>query len=443
MITRRNAIAMLPAGLLAGSSFINFARAQTPTPAIKPDPDAARRILAGLDQYSRTAHYDAAKPIIQFYSRIAVLRANAANTKSKNNSKTELAEALAQLNAIYPPVNTVLEVRKKTDDFVEGDKKRRISPQEKTKLGSEIDIKNSKLGDIWTELFSGSGDFDINKVRAAKGGTATVDRLIALSDEVLKASIDLSNWGPDAFYAMARGYATFQFARHCIRSSRSSPLLARAYTLKVISDSESYFSLRAASLTATAPTTSSTSTTPATTATTPAGPISANARYSVEKDMIDRRFPKEIYLGSELPNPENDCARGQIKNHYGKFSVDSSFDNSFKLDGADGWSASACTAQLNDRGAEALNGLLGTIFKQFAPTLGTETSFKKTMRDTRDAMNELVRRLKNAKQREDGPVGPTPTPTPTTPPSADMDAQQEFNVMQQMTSALREVLAAT
>jgi hypothetical protein len=442
MITRRSAIAMVPAGLMVGSNFFNLASALAQEPAIRPDPDAARRILSGLDQWSKTPHYDATKPLIQFYSRVGSLRLAASGSKSKLNSKADLADALGQLNAIYAPVNTVLDIRKKSDDIIEGDKRRRLTPQEKTKLGSEIDIKNSKLSDIWTDLFSGSGDFDLSKVRNAKGGSATIDKLIALSDELLKASIELSKWGPDAFYAMARGYATFEFMRYCIRSSRSSPLLARAYTLKVISDSESYFSLRAASLTATAPTTSSTSTTPATTATAPAGSISANARYAVEKDMIDKRFPKEIYLGSELPNPENDCARGQIKNHYGKFTTDSSFDSSFKLEGSDGWSASACTAQLNDRGAEALNGLLGTIFKQFAPTLGTETSFKKTMRDTRDAMNDLARRLKAAKQREDGQTGQPTSPT-TAPSGANMDAQQEFNVMQQMTSALREVLAAT
>jgi hypothetical protein len=450
MISRRDAIAMLPAGLMAGSSFINFASAQTAIPAIKPDPDVARRILSSLDQYNKTAHYDAVRPLIQFYSRLAVLRLDADNRKSKLNTKAELTDALTQLNAIYQPVNTVLDIRKKTDDIIETDKKRRLTPQEKTKLGSEIDIKNSKMGDIYAEMFTGSGEFDVAKVKAGKGGTATIDRLIAMSDEVLKASIDLSTWGPDAFYAMARGYATFQFARHCIRSSRSSPLLARAYTLKVISDSESYFSLRAASLTAVAPVTPSTTTSaPATTATTPPQAITANSRYAVEKDMIDRRLPKEFYLGSELPNPENNCARGQIKNHYGKFSADSSFDGGYKLDGGDGWSASECTSQLNDRGAEAWNGLLGNIFKQFSPSLGTETSFKKTMRDSREAMNSLAQRLKAAKDREDGVSRPpASTPQPPTPPSSpssspEKDAQQEFNVMQQMTSALREVLAAT
>jgi hypothetical protein len=161
--------------------------------------------------------------------------------------------------------------------------------------------------------------------------------------------------------------------------------------------------------------------------------------------MIDRRFPKEIYLGSELSSRENGCDRNQVVNHYGRFTADSSFDNSFKLDGADGWSASGCVAQINDRGAEGMNGLLGSIFKQFAPASGSEAGFKKTMRDMRDALNELSRRITNAKKREDGAT-PAPTPTPTPPPPSnnpDADAQQEFGVMKQMTSVLREMLAST
>jgi hypothetical protein len=445
MITRRSAIAMLPAGLMAGSSFFSLARAQAPQKAaITPLADAGRKIIGRLEQWKGTPHYDATRALIDSLDRTASLRGVPFATERRRNSKSELLDALNHLNDMYAPVTTVLDIRKKTDDTIELDKKRGLSPAKKSEFGTKIAISNARISDILTGLLSGSGDFDINKIRSTKDGAAAVNNLIALTEDLLDASIKLSEWGPDAFYSATRGYVTFQFVRDRIRVGRSSPLLARAYILKIIADSESYFALRAGSLTATPATTTTTSTGPGTTATTAAQPITANARYAVEKDMIDKRFPKEIYLGSELPSRENGCDRNQIINHYGKFTADSSFDSSFKLDGADGWSASGCIAQINDRGAEAMNGLLGPIFKQFAPAAGSEAGFKKTMRDTRDALNDLIRRVTNAKKREDGQAGSTPLPAPTTPSNnPDADAQQEFTIMQQMTSALREMLAST
>lgn len=450
MITRRTALGMLPAGLMAGSSFISFASAQAPQrAAVNPMPDAGRRIVGRLEQWRGTAHYDATKALIESLDRTASLRGVPFSTERRRNSKSELAEALGQLNAMYTPVATVLDIRKKTDDIIEFDKRRGLTPAKKSEFSTKIAINNARITDILTEMFKGGGDFDINKVRSNPGGVAVVNSLIALTEDLLDSSIKLSEWGPDAFYAATRGYVTFQFVRDRIRVGRSSPLLARAYILRIIGDNESYLASKAvapnAPVASTSSTTSSTtSTNPATTATTATQPASANARYAVEKDMIDRRFPREIYLGSEMPSADNACSRGQVKNHYGKFTADSNFDSTFKLDNTDGWSASACVAQINDRGAESLNGLLGSIFKQFAPASGTEAGFKKTMRDTRDALNDAIRRLKNAKAREDGQTVPTPTPTPTTPPPAsDMDAQQEFTVMLKMTAALREMLAST
>jgi hypothetical protein len=445
MITRRSAIAMLPAGLLAGSSFLSLARAQAPQKAaINPIPDAGRKLVGRIEQWRGTAHYDATKALIEALDRTASLRGIPFATERRRNSKSELQETLSQLNAMYTPVTTVLDIRKKTDDTIELDKRRGLSPAKKSEFSTKIAINNARISDLLSAMFSGGGDFDINKIRSGKDGSAAINNLISLTEDLLDASIKLSEWGPDAFYSAARGYVTFQFVRDRLRVGRSSPLLARAYILRIIGDSESYFALRAGSLTATPATTLTSSTGPGTTATTGAAPLTANSRYAFEKDMLDKRFPKEIYLGSEMPSRENGCERNQIINHYGKFTADSSFDTTFKLEGADGWSASGCIAQINDRGAEAMNGLLGPIFKQFAPAGGTEAGFKKTMRDTRDALNDLIRRVTNAKKREDGQVGSTPLPASTTPPSnPDADAQQEFTVMQQMTSALREMLAST
>jgi hypothetical protein len=446
MITRRAAIAMLPAGLMTSSSFIRIAGAQPlQKAAINPLPDAGRKIIGRIEQWRGTAHYDATRALIESLDRTAGLRGVPFATERRRNSKSELMETLNQLNAMYTPVTTVLDIRKKTDDTIELDKRRGLTPAKKSEFSTKIAINNARLSDVLTELFKGGGDFDINAIRKSQSGANAVNNLISLTEELLDASIKLSEWGPDAFYSATRGYVTFQFVRDRIRVGRSSPLLARAYILRIIGDSESYFALRAGSLTATPATTPTSSTNPITNVTTPAPPITANSRYAFDKDMIDKRFPKEIYLGSELPNRENGCERNQIVNHYGKFTADSNFDSTFKLEGADGWSSSGCTSQVNDRGAEAMNGLLGSIFKQFAPAASTESGAKKTMRDTRDALNELIRRVTNAKKREDGQTTPT-TPTPTTPPPSgnpDADAQQEFNIMQQMTSALREMLAST
>src|SRR5262249_27013233 len=157
---------------------------------------------------------------------------------------------------------------------------RHISPQEKSRFSSEIDIKNSKLNDIMGELFSGPGEFDVYKIKQSRWGQNAVERWTGMAEDLLKASIVLSNWGPDAFYAIARGYATYQFSRLCLRAGKSPLLIARAYTLKVIGDADSYFALRSGSLTAPPATTSS--------PTPGGGPVpglTANARYAVEKEM--------------------------------------------------------------------------------------------------------------------------------------------------------------
>src|SRR5712671_3345734 len=52
MITRRAAIAMLPAGFVAGSSFFSLASAQTPQrAAINPQPDAGRKLIQKIEPW--------------------------------------------------------------------------------------------------------------------------------------------------------------------------------------------------------------------------------------------------------------------------------------------------------------------------------------------------------------------------------------------------------
>ena len=165
----------------------------------------------------------------------------------------------------------------------------------------------------------------------------------------------------------------------------------------------------------------------------------------MEKEKFDAgRFPREVYLGSELAGPDNSCARGQVKNYYGRFTSDSNFDNSypaFKVEGSDGLSVTDCISQLNDRGAESLNSWLSRRLKDFRPKDGTLQSFRKTMNEMTEALNDHIRGVKNQKDKDGAPQS-SPTPIPTSQ-SGQESIKEECKVMQQMTSALREVLSVT
>jgi hypothetical protein len=212
--------------------------------------------------------------------------------------------------------------------------------------------------------------------------------------------------------------------------------LARAYALKVIGDSESYFSTRAASLSAPPP-----SPPPPTTGSSP-GRLTWTERHDVEKEMIDRRFPKQVYLGSQIGRDARCETRGRrIRNFYGIFRDDSSFDRGFRLGNSDGVSASDCMPNLNDRRAEALNNLLSGRTRFPGPAMGNADQFKQAMREVEKGLNEHIKFLKDQKAKEDQQNGGSTPPPP--PPSQENDASKEFITMQQMAAALREVLAVT
>lgn len=440
MITRRTALTMLPAGLLAGSSYFSLARAQTPQKtAINPIPDASRIILGQIEKWKGSPHHDATKALIEALDRIASLRGAPFSTERRRNSKSELTEALAIVNATYTPVSTVINSRKKTDDIIERDDVRKIAPTKRTEASETIIERRANINSVLAELFKGSGDFDVNRIRNSKEGAAAINSLISNTEELLGWSVTLSQWGPDAFYAAVRGYVTFQFVRDRIRVGRTSPLLARSFMFRIIGESESYFSLKMASLNAppTPQVTSSVSGAPAV-----AG-ITANERYKVERDLIEKSFPREFYLGSELGQCRGDPR--SVVNHYGK--LKGSFDSprGFELDGVDGGlSKSECTTQINDRRLGAINGLLGQRFRTLGPsTGGGENYYKQTLDEVRDALNDLVERLKRQKKREDETNPSQQQPDTGAQNPADKDAQLEFTAMQAMTKALREMLSSS
>jgi len=435
MITRRKAIAMFPAGIVAGSSFFRLAEAEPVVPIIRANPNAAREIMAKIDQTGRTPHQDATKALIDSYIRIANLRISAADSRSKLNTRQDLRDALEQQGAMHTAVNIVIDMRKKTDDIIDSEKDpygRRLSSPDKSKIASSIIIKNNSMKEILTDLLSGPpGEFDNRKVAPTK-----IYQLHSISEDLLKAGRDLATWGPDTFYAMARGYATFQFIRYCIRDSQggSSSILARAYTMKVIGECESYFALRSASLTAAAP--AQTGTTPTTTPTT--GQLSWTERYEVEKDMIDKRFPKQIYLGSQIGRETRCESSGRrIKNYYGTFTQESSFDRGFRMDDV---VASECTNTINDKGASAMNNLLSGATKFPTPTQGSPDHFRQAMHDVEKGINDHIKFLKTQRDKENPQ---TPATTTTTAPATGDDVIAEFKTMQQMAAALRETLALT
>ncbi len=436
MITRRTALAMLPAGFMAGSSFMSLARAQPLQPTFRPNPQAAREILTRVDQAGRTAHHEATKALIQSYIRVASLRNAAADSRSRLNSKDDLRSALEQHDAMHWAVKVALDSRKKTDEIIDKEKDphgRRISESEKIKLGSIVDIKNNELKQTLAEILAGPGDFDIKKAQPAK-----ISRLNLLAEDLLRAGRDLSTWGPDAFYAMARGYAMFQFVRYCLRTgpggtrTTSSLILARAHTLKVIADSESYCAHRAASLAAPPPTLP----TPVATGST-SGDVTWTERHDVEKMLIDRHFPKEVYLGSQVGRETRCDEPGRrIRNFYGTFTSTSSFDRGFKMEGV---SVSDCAPTINDRRREALNNILSDRLKFPGPSSGNSEQFREIMRGVEESLNAHIRFLKRQKEKENPP---SEKPPQQTPPGAD-DVSREFTTMQQMAAALREVLAFT
>lgn len=437
MITRRSALAMLPAGLMASSSFMGLARAQPLQPTFRPNPQAAREILTRVDQAGRTAHHEATKALIQSYIRVAGLRNAAADSRSRLNSKDDLRSALEQHDSMHWAVKVALDSRKKTDEIIDKEKDphgRRISESEKIKLGSVVDIKNNELKQALAELLAGSGDFDLKKAQQQK-----IARLNLLAEDLLRAGRDLSSWGPDAFYAMARGYAMFQFVRYCLRTgsggtrTTSSLILARAHTLKVIADSESYCAHRAASLAAPPPTLP---TPPPATGSTP-GEVTWTERHDVEKMLIDRYFPKEVYLGSQIGRETRCDEPGRrIRNFYGTFTNTSSFDRGFKMEGV---SVSDCEATINARRREALNNVLSDRLKFPGPASGNAEQFREIMRSAEESLNAHIRFLKRQKEKENPP---NEKPSQQPPAGAD-DVSREFTIMQQMAAALREALALT
>src|SRR5262249_13754399 len=147
MITRRTALTMLPAGLMMSSSLLSIARAQpAQKPAINPVQDAGTKILSKIEAYRGTPHHDATKALIESLDRVANLRGSPTAAERRRNSKAELVDALALINNAYTPVSTVLDIRKKTDDYVENDKKRGLTPSKKSEFNAKVAINNDKIG---------------------------------------------------------------------------------------------------------------------------------------------------------------------------------------------------------------------------------------------------------------------------------------------------------
>ncbi len=341
MISRRKALAYVSTSLLASASFSAVARAQFFQPyndrsfererlrsreierareaAIARDRERARqeaqRIIGTLDTWKTSpvpisAHYEATIALLNFF---ALLTPFETENSIRRASFLDMIKRLSDINL---KVNTALEIRKHSDQLI----KRTLSTTVKSDKTTQSDIRINKIIEILTPYFSGEGPYSHEHSRLHHRV------LTQLAREVLDLNFELAQWGHDSFYTAARGYAVYQFVTDCVRQYSFSPSTARAYALREAAESQSYFGIKVAELDA---------------ARNPRGlrPGPQAERYEVERKLIDGTygagFPKEIYLGTELPDlnaggrilprerreaaaREIGCPVGQVANYYGR-----------------------------------------------------------------------------------------------------------------------------
>jgi len=426
MFTRRTAITLLPAGVMAGShfTFANFALAQTAVDSIKPDPNAAARILKELEAYQNgpsAPYYDAAAPMIRFFARVA------GRGDLSKASKSDLREMLSDLKNIndISNVDHVLTMAKKSEAQLG---RGLLSLDDKNRLMNEINGQNDKLQQILDKYFGASGTLDSNPISKSDR-----DTLKQLADEVLKRGCKLATWGRDAFYAAARGYCAYQFVSGVVKDSIAPPATARAYVLGIMADSHNYFALLSYSASPPTPTQ------PAPAPSTSSAP-STDPLYEYEKQMTNR-FPREIYFGSEYGNKDtNKCSFDQFANYYGK--IDGNFDQGFRIAEPGGWTQDC--GELNNKSVGALSGQLSDRFRDFAPRSGNSENLRVVFDRVIEALNGRVARIKRQKQERDKASGTTSsaaTSVQNLPDSDKNDLLPEFKALERMAWGLREMLS--
>jgi len=469
MITRRKALTLVTASLAASTSLAGFASAQFLGPfsdrhrdrerererdrersrareaerareaALNRDRERARqevqRIVATLDPWKTSpapvnAHYEATIALINFFARLGPFET------SNSIPRADFLDMISRIGDINLKVNTVLETRKLSDQTI----RRTLSAMVKSDKTTQSDIRINKITEVLNPYFLGQGFYSYEHSRLHHGS------LTQLAREVLDLNYDLSQWGPDAFYTSARGYAIYQFVTNCVRQNLFSPNTARAYALKVAAESHSYFGIKTAELNV------------AQVDPTRLRPRPAAARFEVEQKLIDggygAGFPRDIYLGTDVPNfdqpgrssrgernresiREIGCPAGQVANYYGRLVGD--FEKSFTLAPANPIDK-VCATEINDKNLPAINGLMMNRFKDFAPKgFQNADAYRNMLEDIKNTLNQHIRNITRARQNEEN-ANRDPTAQ-----EAEIEKREllfEFRGIHDMAWGIREILSS-
>lgn len=450
MITRRKALSLFPASLLAGTSLAGTLFAQPRGPGGSGGPGGpggpprsslanrellseAERILQVLEPWKTSpaainAHYEATVALIQFFDRLVPF------STSNSIPRADFLDMITRMGEINWKVNTVLQTRKRSDQIL--DAERKLGPAQKAEKMTDSDVRIYRIIDILRPYFLGQGWYRYEYSRQHHRN------LMQTAYEVLNLGNDLSLWGMDAFYTAARGYAVYQFVSDCIRQHRFAPMTARAFALRVAADSHSYFGIRQAELTA--------AQAPGATK-----PRPANQRYEVEQKLIDGGygggFPKDIYLGTDISSADvlrrfprtdrdrtqdNGCPAGQVANYYGRLVGD--FEKTFSVDPANPVEK-ICSTDINDRNSPSINGLMMNRFRDFSPkAFNSQEAYRNMLEDIKNTLNQHIRNITRAKQREDAAER---DPNVQEAEIEKQDLLYEFRAMREMAWGIREILA--
>jgi hypothetical protein len=336
-------------------------------------------LAAILDPYC-----EATLALITFIGRLAPT----STSISSPNCDSDMISRIADMNL---KVNTAIDMHKYSDRIL--DRLRRISHKDKSAYSTRSDINIRYIIDILTRYFSRDGKYN-------SGSSPIIHHreLVVLASEVLDLGYKLSDWGVDAgFLTAARGYSIYQFVLNCIRRHDANPMGARAYSVRIAAESESYFAVVGERFRG-------------------VGPRPALHRLEVERLMIDGvpgtgyggGFPKKIYLGSNhyfradyfsgVPDIRQ-CPDGEIRNFYGE--IEGRFDDvpAFKPKGP---IIFECAGVINAKRYESINALLTQRLLLLGPDGSkSRVDYGLMLDNIVNGINSHIARIKREKDRED------------------------------------------
>jgi len=228
------------------------------------------------DRFALGPHCEAVKALLEFIGRLGLSGASGPFP----SCDPALIPLIAPLNL---KVTTAIDFHKYSDGLL--DEYRRngpLRPFQKSELTALNDEAIRAIVKILQQNFYGR-----DLAFSDRPPLIHYEELARLAEQVLDYNFQLARWGVDAgFLTGARGYAVYQYVFNCIRPRDfrliAEQMAARAYAVLLAANSQSYFSREAENL-------------------------SKQRRehplfwaWRTETDIIERGFPTDIYLGSDL-----------------------------------------------------------------------------------------------------------------------------------------------